>query len=313
MERELVVWSSSSGPIPPPGNTPDDGLTEPRLFLEQIAAYPPNRLFLFKDFHPYLDDPRIVRRLRDRLPTLAAEHKTLLFIGPENTIPFELQKDALSIDLPLPGVDDLRAELSAVLQEATAGRLEPTADEEGRLLTAVSGLTANEAHRALSLVLQGRKDIDDDVFAALVAEIEESMGLDVRLRLMDPNMGASPTARREVTWQDEFDNAGLRIDLADRSEVGRKRVNQFLKPDPRTRRPRLVHHRRCLVASTQMKRFAWDEHRRSNDRDVKQSPKPKYDDFPALWRYLLNYEPTFRALYAGAPVLTRAGTRRGAY
>lgn len=170
MERELVVWSSSSGPAPPPGNTPDDGLSEPRLFLEQIAAYPPNRLFLFKDFHPYLDDPRIVRRLRDLLPTLADEHKTLIFIGPENTIPLELQKDALPIDLPLPGFDDLRAELSTVLRDKTGGRLQPTPDQEGRLLTAVSGLTANEAHRALSLVLQDRETIDDNVLAALVAE-----------------------------------------------------------------------------------------------------------------------------------------------
>ena len=165
----------------------------------------------------------------------------------------------------------------------------------------------------LWMVQEGELEGDAPDLKAHVDEIEEAMGLDVRLRLMDPNMGASPTARREITWQDEFDAAGLRMDLADRSEVGRARVNQYLKPDPRTRRPRLVHHRRCLTASTQMKRFAWDEHRRSNDRDVKQSPKPKYDDFPALWRYLLNYEPTFRMLYEDAPILTRPGTRRGPY
>ena len=74
-----------------------------------------------------------------------------------------------------------------------------------------------------------------------------------------------------------------------------------------------MFHRRCHVAATQIKRFAWDEHRRSNDRDVKQSPKPKYDDYPAMMRYLLNYEPTFRLLYGGAPILRRPGTRRGAY
>ncbi len=166
----------------------------------------------------------------------------------------------------------------------------------------------------LWMIQEGELEGDAADLKRHVDEIEEAMGLDVRLCLMDPNMGASPSgARREVTWQDEFQAAGLMIDLADRSEVGRKRINQYLKPDASTRRPRLMIHRRCSVAATQMKRFAWDEHRRSKDRDVKQSPKAKYDDYPAMLRYLLNYEPTFRMLYAGAPILTRRGTRRGAY
>ena len=131
---------------------------------------------------------------------------------------------------------------------------------------------------------------------------------------MDPNMGASPSgARREVTWQDEFDAAGLRIDLADRSDAGRKRVNRYLKPDPSTRRPRLIFHQRCIRTATQMKRYVWDDYRRSTDRDLKQQPKDKYSDYPTLLKYLLNAEPIFRFLYAGAPIITRSGTRRGAY
>ena len=164
------------------------------------------------------------------------------------------------------------------------------------------------------VVQEGELEGDAADLKAYTEEIEEAMGLDVRLRLMDPNMGASPSgARREVTWQDEFHAVDLMVDLADRSEVGRKTINQLLKPDPRTRKPQIAFHRRCQTAATQMKRFAWDEHRRNLGRDVKQTPKPKYDDYPAMMRYLANYEPTFRTLYAGAPVITPAGTRRGAY
>ena len=164
------------------------------------------------------------------------------------------------------------------------------------------------------VIQEGELEGDAADLRTYIEEIEEGMGLDVRLRLMDPNMGASPSgARREVTWQDEFQAAGLQIDLADRSELGRQRINQYLKPDPHTRRPRLVFHRRCLTAATQMKRYAWDEYRRGRDRDVKQTPKPKYDDHPSMLRYLANYEPIFRYLYAGAPILTRTGTRSGGY
>jgi hypothetical protein len=160
------------------------------------------------------------------------------------------------------------------------------------------------------------KQIDGDAadVKALVDDTEEALGLDTRLRQMDPNMGASVSgARREVTWQDEFADAGLVLELADDSDVGRKRVNQYLKPDPHTRRPRLTFHPRCTVAIQSMKRHVWDDFRRSADRDLKQQPKDKYSDFPAMLKYLLNGDPSFRMLYAGAPVLTRGGTRRGVY
>ncbi len=163
------------------------------------------------------------------------------------------------------------------------------------------------------VVQEGELEGDAADLKAYTGEIEEAMGLDVRLRLMDPNMGASPSgARREITWQDEFHAADLMMDLADRSEVGRSRINQLLQPDPHTRRPRIVFHQRCKMAAVQFKRFAWDEHRRNLGKDPKQKPKEKYDDWPAMMRYLANYEPSFRTLYAGAPVLRRAG-RRGAY
>jgi hypothetical protein len=163
------------------------------------------------------------------------------------------------------------------------------------------------------IIQEGEVEGDAPDVKVFVSEIEESMGLDVRLRLMDPNMGRSPTSRRDINWQDEFDNAGLCLDLADDSDVGRARVNNLLEPDHHTRRPRLVFHSRCRNAATQMKRHVWDDFRRSADREQKQVPKKKYDDYPTMLKYFANYEPTFRTLYAGAPILTRPGTRKGGY
>ena len=172
--HEVVIWSSGYGPQPPPpGETNDEDLSDPYSFLRHLPTYPPNRLFLLKDFHSYLKDPHIIRLLRDLLPGLVEDHQPLLFIGPDNSIPLELQKDAIAVDLPLPDANDMRAELAVVLREcAEDGKqpLQPTSEEEGHLLTAVSGLTSNEAHRALSMVLRGRKAIVDDVYAGLVAE-----------------------------------------------------------------------------------------------------------------------------------------------
>lgn len=167
----------------------------------------------------------------------------------------------------------------------------------------------------LWVVAEGEVDGEPADVKARVEEIEEEMGLHTVIRLMDPNMGRSPgsVTRRSITWQDEFNEAGLRCDLADDSELGRKRINEYLKPDPHRRQPRIHWHSRCQNSIYQFKRFTWDEFRRRDEKDLKQVPRAKYDDYPAIMRYAANYNPNFRFLRGGAPILGRSGKRRGAY
>jgi hypothetical protein len=142
-------------------------------------------------------------------------------------------------------------------------------------------------------------DLRDYVFRQ-----EETWGLQVRERMMDPNMGASPaSAQRHITWQDEFAAVGLNMALSDDSDVGRARINEMLRPDSRTLRPRLLISSRCQRTIFQMKRYVWDNFRRADERDVKQTPKRKNDDYPTLLKYFANASFTFGGLYQGAPVV----------
>ncbi len=200
-ERGLVVWSVTAGPLPPPGSQAI-GIDGPLAFLDQIGQYPNDHLFLLKDFHPFFTDPRVVRKVRDLLGSLAATGKSLLFLGPVAEVPFELKKEATVLELPLPGADELRTTLADVLrmlagregrgvreqgpgsgeqQSPTAGSGDPLStpnsplstldsSQQERLIRAVFGLTLSEARRALARALQGREEIDDDVYAQLVAE-----------------------------------------------------------------------------------------------------------------------------------------------
>jgi hypothetical protein len=142
-------------------------------------------------------------------------------------------------------------------------------------------------------------DLRDHIF-----HIEESAGMRIADRLIDPNMGRAPaSAIRGITWQDEFDNAGINCALADDSDVGRGRVNEYLRPDDHTLRPRLRISSRCQRTIFQMKRYVWDNYRRADERDIKQVPKRKNDDFPTLLKYLMNTNPSFNLLQRGAPVI----------
>src|SRR5579872_7165670 len=160
IERGLVIWTVTDGPQPPSGEeiqTPDD----PLAFLDEIEAYPPDHLFLIKDFHPYMRDPHVVRKLRDLSLKLGDQRKTLLFMGPVVEIPIDLQKEAFEFDLPMPGIEDMRIELESVLAQAdTAGQPIPelSPEFEEKLVKAVLGLTVREAHKALQLALSGRDE-----------------------------------------------------------------------------------------------------------------------------------------------------------
>jgi len=149
---------------------------------------------------------------------------------------------------------------------------------------------------------------DPVAVAELCKEIEDEYEWVIARRMIDPNMGRSPSGvDREIRWQDEFDRAGLVTDLSDDSAVGRKRVDQMLIPDEATYRPRLTFEPGLATekAVHQMKRYMWSDYSLRIDRGQKQTPRDKYDDYPTLLKYLANSDPSFGGLAFGAPVLRR--------
>ncbi len=142
-----------------------------------------------------------------------------------------------------------------------------------------------------------------------IREIERQWGFDVRCRMMDPKMGAQQSRAgidEDVTWRDEFAKVELYFDLADNSPVGRDRVDYMLRPDEHTHRPRIhVHGINCPDVNEQMKRFVWDDFKASLEKDQKQVPKTKNDDFPTLLRYLGNSDIKHSTLFEGQQIIHR--------
>ncbi len=157
--------------------------------------------------------------------------------------------------------------------------------------------------------------IDDtpDVLARTVRDIEYDLRINTQLRLIDPNMGRSPSSaqNRGRTWQDEFSEAGIVCELADDSSVGRAKIDEWLKPDMHTHEPRLYIHTRCTNTIFQMKRYRWDEFKVTQEKAQKQTPKPKDDDFPNNLKYLANRDPCFNEFNnQGRKMNTRFKRRR---
>jgi len=163
-------------------------------------------------------------------------------------------------------------------------------------------------------------DADPTEVRLKVNDYEESHNFRIAKRLIDPNMGASPSAggKRSVTVRDQFDAAGLRCDLADDNrDTARTYIKEMLAPDYKTRKPRLQVFNTCRVTNFQMKNYSWDEWTRysHDERNSKPIPKDLHSDFPTCLGYFANMRPTFYGLHSESHIINRitAGTERGIY
>lgn len=172
---------------------------------------------------------------------------------------------------------------------------------------------AVDANDDFWVVAEGEFDGDTEDFYDKLREAEMQYNLNVSLRIIDPNMALSPSGKqRGDCWQDEFARCNIHTDLADDSSVGRSWVNKMLKPDLAMRAPRLHIHRRCTQTLYQMKRYSWDEFKKNQEKDIKQVPRAKYDDYPTMLKYLGNHKPEFSTLLNGAPII-RKPKKGGSY
>ena len=148
------------------GTQTDKSLVDPAETLQRIQSQGETGIYLLKDFHPFLDDPHVVRRLRDLCPDLQQSYKTILISSPILNLPCELEKDITIIDIPLPDF----LELSEVLRDICDGvrskdpstvNLSP--DDARLLVRAAQGLTSSEAENVFSkaVVMDSVLDVRD--------------------------------------------------------------------------------------------------------------------------------------------------------
>lgn len=103
---------------------------------------------MLKDFHTYLEDPQIVRRLRDIAHDLKATYKNVLIVSPRLNLPVELEKDICLIDIPLPDLRellDLLKSVCATVANKNKAAVNLNSEDANAFVRAALGLTLSEA------------------------------------------------------------------------------------------------------------------------------------------------------------------------
>lgn len=183
LERGLITWTRTTGWLP----APDDAATS---VLAALDSFPPDHLFLLKDFQPDLQDPAVVRQLRDLATTVPHRGQTIILLDPTGNVPMELEKDVVIIAPPLPDYRDLRAELDDLLTSEPQTAEEISPDQQDRMLKAVLGLTLREARRAWRKALSSGETVDERVIDVLIAEKRHLAAASDFLEFHDLSAGA---------------------------------------------------------------------------------------------------------------------------
>ena len=85
-EATVLEWSSTLGLRE--GSSPAaKGSADPTVALESVVDTPAPGLFVFWDLHPFFDDPRVVRRLREACGTLKDDNRTVVVVSPQARVP----------------------------------------------------------------------------------------------------------------------------------------------------------------------------------------------------------------------------------
>lgn len=132
---------------------------EPAQMLANLEGLTIEAAFILKDFHRHMDDPVVVRRLRDVGQKFSTNRRTVILMGPRVIVPPELGSLVEFLELPLPDRQRLRQLIDeTVVRVAKTHALQRKLDASGveSLSENLRGLTEEEAERALSQALVAR-------------------------------------------------------------------------------------------------------------------------------------------------------------
>jgi ATP-dependent 26S proteasome regulatory subunit len=136
---------------------------DPLKALDHIAGAEGKGLFVLRDFHPFLDNAQVIRKLRDLAHDLKKSQKSILFLSPVLKVPPELEKEVAVLDWDLPDRAEIDGIIGKLLGELPVG-VDPgiAADPQGRerIVEAALGLTYIEAENVLAKSIVRCKTFD---------------------------------------------------------------------------------------------------------------------------------------------------------
>jgi ATP-dependent 26S proteasome regulatory subunit len=168
-ERSLWTWSVTSGLHKHNSKENAYNTTKIEDALRHIEKSPANCIYLFLDAHRFLDDPIVLREIKDIAARSEWTHRMLVFLSAKLEVPDEIQHLTARFRPSLPDarrIGEILNEEARRYREATGQHVKANREALAVVTQHLGGVTEEDARRLARLAIQ-----DGEVTAADVARV----------------------------------------------------------------------------------------------------------------------------------------------
>jgi hypothetical protein len=157
LDTNLFLWSCTKGfthAMEAVGLIREPDILKPIDALDHIQRSANAGVYVLLDFHSYLNEGAIVRKLRDTIDVATSTTKSLFILSPKKVIPAECEKQFIWVELPPPDTHEIKLILEQSLN-ALKGRVKVqlSEDEKHQLIEAFRGLPSTDIENVLSRMI----------------------------------------------------------------------------------------------------------------------------------------------------------------
>ena len=222
LTRSVMSSMSAEGSAAAAAGTSIYNTREPVQALANMESMTVEAVFILKDFHRHMDDPVVVRRLRDVGQKFSANRRTVVITAPELSVPMELTTLVEYFELPLPDRDRLHEivhDTFTRLSKTYSMKLQLDAAGVDAMSANLRGLTEEEAERAVSQALVTRYALCAETVTDVLEAKKQLLRHSGMLEFIDAsdNMGSVGglenlkhwLGQRRGAWEDSAREFGL--------------------------------------------------------------------------------------------------------
>jgi SpoVK/Ycf46/Vps4 family AAA+-type ATPase len=140
-------------------------------FVEKLPATVP-AIFILRDFHRFLDDVAIARKLKNLVRLLKSQPKNVVIISSQLVVPDDLSEVLTIVEFPLPTSDVIRHELERLL-DGMGQQIAPAVLTD--LTRAAQGLSLDRVRRVIGRAIASHGEIQPDDVDLVLEEKRQSI------------------------------------------------------------------------------------------------------------------------------------------
>lgn len=169
-DANFYSWSTTKGLLN--GGNKIDGSDDILKAFDFAIDSNEKAIFLIKDFHYIISEPKIIRKLKDTYSAFRNSNKTLFIISPTLRLPYELEKEVNVIDIDLPDAEETRQIFEDTLNNIDNEQIihSFTPELKNDCVNALLGLAAIEIELAIKRVLVDKEIVGRSIIEELLEE-----------------------------------------------------------------------------------------------------------------------------------------------